>query len=551
MDEKYESDNKDQNINLEDVNDFETEIRNNGEERGIVNDISLEYETEEDAENNTYETTKIETESNEHKTTKVGENMGGPVNNEIPANDRMPVNYGMPENGIPRNAFENNQAEDERLRRIMEQERQRYDRKVEKENIRRQHIKEKKGKAGGGTNIFVKAVALVMSAVVFGTVALGVMYVGGGKFGLIKTNDSDEVSVKQVQTVNSGVIATSGEGAIVKDVSGVVENVMPSIVAITSTQIVQNMGDWYDYFFGNSGDNGYRETTGAGSGIIIGQSDTELLIVTNNHVVEGADSLTINFIDDENVEAYVKGTESNKDLAVVGVKLENIKESTLDTIKIATLGDSDKLKVGEGTIAIGNALGYGQSVTTGVVSALNREVDYETYTMSLIQTDAAINPGNSGGALLNMSGEVIGINSSKYSSEAVEGMGFAIPVSSVRDIIEGLMNSEPMEKVDEEKKGYINIYGRDVTTELSDKYGFPNGVYVLETIEGGAAEKAGINKGDIITEVNGKKVTSMTELSNELDYYEKGEKVTLTIEYLKGNKYKEKEVEVTLGGEME
>lgn len=311
------------------------------------------------------------------------------------------------------------------------------------------------------------------------------------------------------------------------------------------------MSDWYGYYFGNSNSNQYEEQEGAGSGIIIGQNDTELLIVTNNHVVEGADSLQIQFIDNETVEALIKGTDYDKDLAVVAVKLSDIKSSTLEEIKIATLGDSDELEVGDGTIAIGNALGYGQSVTTGVVSALNREVSYEDRTMTLIQTDAAINPGNSGGALLNTKGEVIGINAAKYSSSTIEGMGFAIPVSSVKDVIEELMSKETLTKVDAEKKGYINIYGRDVTEELAETYGAPTGVLVVEVIEGGAADKAGIMKSDIITKVDGEKVSSMEELQERLEYYENGETIEFTIEYLENREYVEKTIEVTLGGQME
>ena len=274
------------------------------------------------------------------------------------------------------------------------------------------------------------------------------------------------------------------------------------------------------------------------------------MVVTNNHVVEGADSLQVQFIDDETVDAAIKGTDSEKDLAVVAVKLSDIKKSTLEQIKVATLGDSDELEVGEGTIAIGNALGYGQSVTTGVVSALNREVQYENRTMKLIQTNAAINPGNSGGALLNSKGEVIGINAAKYSSSSVEGMGFAIPVSSVKDVIENLMNKETLTKVDSDKKGYLNIYGRDVTSTLSETYSVPTGVYVIEVMEGGAADKAGIEKSNVITKINGESVSSMEDLQRKLEYYEKGTEVTLTIQYAKGNEYKEKEVKVTLGDEM-
>jgi serine protease Do len=330
----------------------------------------------------------------------------------------------------------------------------------------------------------------------------------------------------------------------------VVENVMPSVVSITSKQKVQSgMNFWYEYYFNDGGE--YEEETGAGSGIIIGQNDSELLIVTNNHVVEGADSLQVQFIDDESVEAYIKGTDSEKDLAIVVVKLEDIKDKTMSNIKIATMGNSDNLEVGEGTIAIGNALGYGQSVTVGVVSALNKEVVIDDKTMELIQTDAAINPGNSGGALLNTEGELIGINVAKYSSSSVEGMGFAIPVTSVSEIIDGLMNMETREKVDPEDQGYLNIYGRDVTEELAEIYNAPSGVLVVDVIEDGAASKAGIQKGDIITKIDGVKVASMEELSTRLQHYEKGEKVVFTIEYLEDREYVEKEVTVVLSENKE
>ncbi len=405
-----------------------------------------------------------------------------------------------------------------------------------------------------------KGVSIIASAAVFGAVALGTIYVGGDKLGIINTasstGNSQNTKITSTKVTSSkdaiglsSIQASSDDQTLVSDVSEVVENVMPSIVAITSTQMVQSVySNWWGYY--GNGDE-YEEQTGAGSGIIIGQNDTELLVVTNNHVVEGADSLQVQFIDDETADAYIKGTNADNDLAVVSIKLSDIKQSTLDAIKIATLGNSDELKVGQGTIAIGNALGYGQSVTTGVVSALNREVEYEDRTMTLIQTDAAINPGNSGGALLNTKGEVIGINAAKYSSSSVEGMGFAIPVSEVTDIIEELMNRETLIKVDPEKKGYINIKGRDVTEELAAAYDAPVGVLVVEVIEKGAAEKAGIEKSDIITAINGDKVTSMKELQEKLEYYEKGTTVTLTVQYLQDKEYVEKEVEITLAGAME
>ncbi len=400
-------------------------------------------------------------------------------------------------------------------------------------------------------------------AVVFGAVAVGTMYVGGDKLGILNKNSSNTQKITLATTGTTAVksdsddgikttgTSTSASGVVATDVSSIVDNTMPSIVAITSTQLVKNgYDDLFSYYFGRD-NNSYSEQTGAGSGIIIGKNDTELLIVTNNHVVEDSDSLQVQFIDEETVDAQIKGTDSDKDLAVVAVKLEDIKSSTLEQIKVATLGESDELKVGDATIAIGNALGYGQSVTTGVVSALNREFEYENKKMNLIQTDAAINPGNSGGALLNINGEVIGINSAKYASSTVEGMGFAIPVSDVKDIIEDLMNEETKTKVDEAKKGYINIMARDVTDDMAQAYDAPTGVLVAEVVKNGAAEKAGIQKYDIITKINGKSVSSVDDMTGQLAYYEKGEKVKVTLQRLQNGEYKEQQITVTLGGEMD
>lgn len=450
-------------------------------------------------------------------------------------------------------------------RRQVEIEKAKFEKKRRKEAEKKEKKAAKKNRVKEqGHGVVFKTFRFAVCAAAFGIIALGTMYVTGDALNLFNKDSDNSVKVSntKVGIANTPETAalqtktptqnnkTSG-AAVVTDVSGVVENVMPSIVAITSTQKIQSgINSFYDYYFGNGG-NQYKEQTGAGSGIIIGQNDTELLIVTNNHVVEDADSLQIQFIDNETVTAQVKGTDYDKDLAVVAVKLSDIKTSTLDDIKIATLGDSDELKVGEGTIAIGNALGYGQSVTVGVISALDREVEYESRTMTLIQTDAAINPGNSGGALLNTKGEVIGINAAKYSSSSIEGMGFAIPVSSVKDIIEELMNKETLTKVDADKKGYINIRGRDVTDELSQAYDAPVGVLVVEVIKGGAADKAGIEKSDIITKVDGVRVTSMEELQKRLEYYEEGRTITITIQYLQDKEYVEKEVKLTLGGQME
>ena len=427
--------------------------------------------------------------------------------------------------------------------------------------------KERKKRTGSRkvSRFLYKGTALVASAAVFGMVAVGTIYFVGDKTGIINTKAGSadkvtKVSSTQITGKKTGAAAVGlsnlvsdqkeeEHDIVVTDVSQVVENVMPSIVSITSTQMVQSVfNDWWGFY---GGEDRYEEQKGAGSGIIIGQNDTELLIVTNNHVVEGADSLQVQFIDDETVDANIKGTNSDNDLAVVSIKLSDIKKETLEKIKIATLGNSDELMVGEGTIAIGNALGYGQSVTTGVVSALNREVTIDNRTMMLIQTDAAINPGNSGGALLNTKGEVIGINSAKYSSSSIEGMGFAIPVSEVEDVIQDLMNRKTLVKVDPDKKGYINIKGRDVTEELAAAYDAPVGVLVVEVIEKGAAEKAGIERSDIITAINGDKVTSMKDLQERLEYYEKGTTVTLTVQVLEDKEYVEKKIDVTLNESMD
>ena len=542
------------------TNEFDFNNENNtSEETSVSGANEVNTTTGNDTNNNFFSSISNENDSNASDTSS--ENFS-----DITGNDSQSTNFVM----VDRTSED---TETMKARQQVEKEKSKFEAKRRKAaaKLEKKEAK-KKSKAGKEHGIVFKTVRLVVCAAAFGVVATGTMYFTGDSLGIFKNNSKEAVVIPStsVGAGNTGITgseggttlqtaadktttASSGE-TVITDVSDVVKNVMPSVVAITSTQLVQSgySGSLYDYYFGNgnSNNNQYEEQTGAGSGIIIGQNDTELLIVTNNHVVEGADSLQIQFIDDETVDAAIKGTDSEKDLAVVAVKLSDIKKSTLEQIKVATLGDSDELEVGEGTIAIGNALGYGQSVTTGVVSALNREVQYENRTMKLIQTNAAINPGNSGGALLNSKGEVIGINAAKYSSSSVEGMGFAIPVSSVKDVIEDLMNKETLTKVDSDKKGYLNIYGRDVTSTLSETYSVPTGVYVIEVMEGGAADKAGIEKSNVITKINGETVSSMEDLQSKLEYYEKGTEVTLTIQYAKGNEYKEKEVKGTLGEEM-
>ena len=324
------------------------------------------------------------------------------------------------------------------------------------------------------------------------------------------------------------------------ELTKVVDKVMPSIVSVYNdfTEEVQN---FYGQTFTRQGES-------TGSGIIIGKTDSELLIVTNNHVVEGADHLRVLFIDQETCDAEIKGTDPSNDLAVIAVSLSNIKDTTQNQIKVATLGSSDNLKIGEDVIAIGNALGYGQSVTTGIVSANNREINDDTITGTFIQTDAAINPGNSGGALVNINGYVIGINSSKIGGNAVEGMGFAIPISRAIPIIEELMSHETLSKVDESEQGTIGISGATVTSDVAKAYRMPQGVYVAQIIENGGAANSELREGDIITAIDGQTVTSMEELQKMLQYYKAGTEVTLTVQRQDGmGSYAEAAVKVTLG----
>ena len=384
---------------------------------------------------------------------------------------------------------------------------------------------------------YAKKVALVVgAAVLFGAVGgvtmQGTSYLTGKLLG-----KNTKSTVGTTKTVSNAKLTTS-TSTVTSDVSDIVENTLPSIVSITnmSVQEVQN-------FFGGISQ---QESESAGSGIIISQNDSELLVVTNNHVVEGIDTLTVTFNDGNSVEAQIKGTDSARDLAVVAVPLDKISDDTMNAIKVATLGDSDSLKVGEPAIAIGNALGYGQSVTTGIVSATGRTID--GFDGEYIQTDAAINPGNSGGALLNANGEVIGINSAKINSSAVEGMGFAIPISDASDVIQNLMNKETRSKVSDEERGYLGIKGYDVSEEGAQMYNMPTGVYVKEVMSGGGSEKAGLTKGSIITGFEGSSISGMSSLQEQLQYYKAGEEVTLTVQIPdKNGEYTEKDIKVTLG----
>lgn len=359
------------------------------------------------------------------------------------------------------------------------------------------------------------------------------------------TEDGDDAENDASGTLEDGEIAPAetveqGAKTVVTDVTAVVEAVMPACVSITNNFVEEVQDFWGQTYAQNE--------TASGSGIIIGENDTELLIVTNNHVVDGSDELYVQFIDGSSVEAQVKGTDSAVDLAVIAVKLSDVEADTKDAICVAKMGDSDNLQIGEPAIAIGNALGYGQSVTTGVISALNRSLEVsETGTSNaLIQTDAAINPGNSGGALLNIRGEVVGINSNKIGGTAIEGMGYAIPISTAKPIIEELMTRETKNKVDESVRGYLGISCINVTKDLSENFNMPEGIFVAEVYEGTGADEAGLVRGDIITEFDGVTVKNQNELTARMEYYEVGETVEITIMQGSPNGYQPKQVMVTL-----
>ena len=373
----------------------------------------------------------------------------------------------------------------------------------------------------------------LISAVVFGVVAafcfFAIVKICGVQVGTQKSN-SGEIGTVNTNSGNVELTAVSG-GAVagVTDVSGIVENVMPSIVSITETSMQKSIFGEYP-------------SEGAGSGFIVKQDDKELLIVTNNHVVSGAESITVKFIDDSTAKATVKGTDSTADLAVITVKLSDLKEETKGKIKIATLGHSDDVKVGQMAIAIGNALGYGQSVTVGYISAKDGSSSNK---MVLLQTDAAINPGNSGGALLDVNGNVIGINSVKYADTKVEGIGYAIPMSDAIPIINELMQREVLS---DSEKGYLGITGKTISDSVSEAYGIPVGVYVSEVSDSGAAKAAGIKKGDVITKINDAKVSTIEQVQNKVNNTKAGTEITVTISRSQDGEYKEQNLKVTLKG---
>ena len=414
----------------------------------------------------------------------------------------------------------------------------------QQEQKKEKKVREKKPMTTGK-----KWVTVVAMALVFGLIAGGTMFGVNAAGNYLAGNDSSSDQVGQTQTTSSDSNSSSSDGSGQGTVAEVAKDAMASVVTI-STMSVEEMRS----FFGGTQQ---YEVEGAGTGVIVGENDTELLIATNNHVVEGATSLSVGFIDEESVEGEVKGTDVNNDLAVVSVKLSDIPEDTMNQIKIATVGDSDDLQLGDQVVAIGNALGYGQSVTSGYVSALDRDLtltDQSGTTINstgLIQTDAAINEGNSGGALLNMKGELIGINEAKSSSTstgaAVDNIGFAIPIDKAEESLQQLMNLKTREKVDASQASYLGIRGEDVSAEASELYGIPAGVVITEVVENGPADQAGVKKGDILTELDGRSISSMAQLQDVLQYYAAGETVDLVVQRSDNGEYQAQTLSITLG----
>ncbi len=414
---------------------------------------------------------------------------------------------------------------------------------------------------------FLKGLGILAAAIVIGAVAGLSMYgvirttgvVDAYKAANIGQTEGETAETKggtmlEIPQYDKTEVATAGAKVIrssATDVSDIVEETMPSMVAITGVTEYESY-DMFGYFFGGGGGSQTFEAESAGSGIIIGEDDDELAIATNNHVVADTKDLVVTFADGTSAPATIKGRDADKDVAVVSVKKEDIEKDTRESIRIVALGDSDELKVGQGVIAIGNALGQGLSVTTGVVSALDRQLEADgSASEGLIQTDAAINPGNSGGALLDMDGKLIGINEAKYAETQVEGMGFAIPITKVYDLIEDFSAREVREEVDEDEQGYIGIRGQNIDAEVSGKYDMPQGVYVYQIVEGTPASESALKERDIITKLDGQGVKSMEELQELLKGYKEGEEVELTIQRLVDDEYEEKIIKVKLASKKQ
>lgn len=401
-----------------------------------------------------------------------------------------------------------------------------------KEDIKEVEIVEEKKKSSS---------AIIIVILLFIIMIIGAFIIALNNVGLLKLDNLKNITKKRkVELQYTETTKTKSEGVYITDVSDVVEEVMPSIVSITSKTLVKS-GMFGPRYYGQE-----QYATGAGSGIIVSKTDDELLILTNNHVIEDAEELSVQFVNEKSVDATVKGTSERRDVAVIAVKLSDLDDDTINKIKIATIGDSTKLKPGNGIIAIGNALGYGQSVTTGIVSAVNREVTIDNVTTKMIQIDAAINGGNSGGALLNSNGEVVGINSAKYSSggsstsASIEGMGFAIPISDVKELITSLMNGE------KDEEASIGVEGYMVTEDQAKQYNMPIGFYVSKIVDGTGADKSELEIGNIITKIEDKEVKKFSDLKGVLYEHKKGDKIKLTVAYPSGRQYKEKQIEITL-----
>lgn len=406
------------------------------------------------------------------------------------------------------------------------------------------YIPEEPPKTGKKKGSMAKRIGgLAAAGVLFGCVAGGTMAGVNVLSSRVLQPPAETVGQQTAgETVASAQQSTTGAAvpaSTANDVSSIVDKAMPSVVAINNTMVLTQDS----MFFGKQ----QYEVPSSGSGIIAGQNDSELLIVTNNHVVEDSEDLSVTFIDGTSVKAAVKGTDSDSDLAVIAIQLSDIPADTKSKITIAELGDSDTLKLGQGVVAIGNALGQGQSVTVGYVSALNKEVQISGVKRTLLQVDAAINPGNSGGALLNMDGQVIGINAAKYSDTTVEGIGYAIPISFANDIIKDLMNKTTKVTVDENEQGYLGIQLKNIDSQMAEAYGMPEGIYVYKIVEGGAAASSDLRERDIITKFDGETVKNGEDLQKMLTYYKGGSTVTLTVQTLENGAYEERQVEVTLG----
>lgn len=487
--------------------------------------------------------------NNEHQEA-VNRNSGQPsptVNWIIPENSGLRIDASAGERGDAGEGFQNNRRYSQREAAGQDwNSSSGYQGNENQYNTKGPRGPEKrKGKASLGK----KAAGITAAAILFGTVSGGVMtgvnYAGNRLAGAYETrteNPGGQAQLQQAQPAVSG--QNPGSQAVTPvstatDLSAIAEAAMSSVVAINDTMTVEQRD-----FFGMPQT---YQAQSSGSGIIVSRSNTELLIATNNHVVSGAQDLKVTFVDDQEVQAAVKGTDSATDLAIIAVQLSDIPSDTMSKIKVAQMGNSDEIKVGQQVIAIGNALGYGQSVTVGYVSALNREItDENGIKHTYIQTDAAINPGNSGGALLDLNGNVIGINAAKTASTEVEGIGFAIPVSSAQDILNDLMTKKTRIAVAEDAQGYLGIQGANIDAASSQSFGMPVGIYVYKIVEGGAASRSDLREKDIITKFDGQSVTNMEELKQMLTYYEGGSVVTLTVQSLADGNYVERTVEITL-----